>query len=477
MKNNNNNKKKSVKKSVKKPVKKSVKKSVKKPVKKPVKKSVKKSNELIKKNQKKSNELIKKNQKKSKINPCDWIYLDNTKSSPMCARAENIYKKNIKSTPMTPETKSEHLKKSKDYLLSVCNTDDEKYTVYFTSGQIESNRLILCCAVNAYRKIRKAMPHVVISSSEHNSILTYAQSLYDSGQIELSIIKPNSYGCILSNTVADAIKTTTCIVLITYINHDLGSVNNIEKISNILHEKRIPLHSDCTYLFGRHKLDLQKTKIDSVSVTFDKINGPVAVGALIINNNFFSGYKLNEHSTTLNGKRQYDIPSIIASIEATKESVSNRKSKNKTLSKFRNCIIDTLGKRCQIMTFANFMQSDAPPLDETTKSKNKLVILGPPIDNISYYTPSILSLVIITEKRRTAVEIQKSLRDKGIMIGLPNLDECDNDAKDEEKCVLNMYDEIGMPKDAQEFIIRISLSDDLTQNKINKLNDALKAAT
>jgi hypothetical protein len=63
------------------------------------------------------------------------------------------------------------------------------------------------------------------------------------------------------------------------------------------------------------------------------------------------------------------------------------------------------------------------------------------------------------------------------MIGLPNLNECDNDAKDEEKCVLNMYDEIGMPKDAQEFIIRISLSDDLTQNKINKLNDALKAAT
>ena len=435
----------------------------------------------IKKSQSSKKEKSKKEkskkEKSKKIKPCEWIYLDNSTSSTMCARAESSYKKNIKSTPMTPETKSTHLKKSKDYLLSVCNTDDKRYTVYFTSGQIESNRIMICCAINAYRKIRKAMPHVVISSSEHNSILTYAQSLYDSGQIDLSIIKPNSYGCILSDTVADSIKSTTCLVLITYINHELGSVNNIEKISNILHEKRIPLHSDCTHLFGRHKLDLQKTKIDSVAISFDKINGPVGVGALIINNNFFSGYKLNEHSTTLNNKRQYNIPSILSSIEATKASLSNRKSKNKKLSKFRNYIIETLGNRCQIMTFANFMRSDAPPLDETAKSKNKLVILGPPVDNISYYTPSILSLVIITGKHRTGTEIQKTLRDKGIMIGLPNLNECDNEAKDKEKCVLNMYDEIGMPKDAQKFIIRISLSDDLTQNKITKLNDALKSAT
>ena len=48
------------------------------------------------------------------------------------------------------------------------------------------------------------------------------------------------------------------------------------------------------------------------------------------------------------------------------------------------------------MTFANFMNSDAPPLDDGIKSKNKLVILGPPANNESYYTPSILYIVIIS---------------------------------------------------------------------------------
>jgi cysteine sulfinate desulfinase/cysteine desulfurase-like protein len=440
------------------------------------KKSVKKKSVKKKSVKKKIGGVNKKPPKQEKIKPCEWIYLDNVTSSILCTRAEQSYKKNIKSIPMTPESKNKCIESSKDYLLTSCNTTNAKYSVYFTSGQIESNRIILCCAVNAYKKIRNATPHVVISSSEHSSILTYAQSLYDSKQIELSIIKPNSYGCVLSDTVADAIKVNTCLVLISYINHELGSVNNIEKISGILHEKRIPLHSDCTYLFGRHTLNLQKTKIDSVAISFDKINGPIGIGALIINNNFFLGYKLNEHSTTLNNKRQYNIPILLASIEASKYSFVNRKSKNKKLTKFRNDIINQLGKKCQIMTFANFMKSDAPPLNETTKSKNKLVILGPPIDNISYYTPSILSLVIITNKHKSGIDIKKDLEKKGIVIGLPNLSECDNEPESKDNCVLNMYDEIGMPKEAQKYIIRISLSDDLTPNKIKKVIDALKSS-
>lgn len=396
------------------------------------------------------------------IKPCDWIYLDNITSSVLCPRAEQSYKKNINTTPKTPSDKLKIMNESKKYLLDICGTTSEDYSVYFTSGEIESNRIMLCCAVHAYKKIRQVIPHVVISSVEHGSILTYAKSLYDSGQIELSIIKPNTYGCILSNSVFEAVKSNTCLVLITYINHELGSVNNIEKISSILHEKYIPLHSNCTCIFGKHTLDLGKVHIDSVTISFDKLNGPVGVGALIVNNKFFDGYKLDEHSTTLENKREYDIASISASIESTKFSLIGRKNKNKKILKFRNEIIDQLGEKCQTMTFANFMKSDAPPLEETSKSKNKLVILGPPTNNESYYTPSILSLVIISAKKKTGEVLQAELEKKGIVIGLPDLSKN------------NMYNEIGMPEEAQKYIIRISLPDDLTQQKITKFLTTLK---
>jgi len=229
-----------------------------------------------------------------------------------------------------------------------------------------------------------------------------------------------------------------------------------------LHEKKIPLHCDCTYLFGKHKLDLKRTNIDTATIAFDKINGPVGVGALIIRNDLYNGYKLYEHSITLKGNRTPNIPAIASAVEAFRISLINRKKKNKKLLKFRNEIINKLSEKCQTMTFANFMKSDAPPLEESKKSKNKLVILGPPTSNESYYTPSILSLVLISDKKKSGLDIKTDLEKKGIIIGVPDLD---NNF---------MYKEIGMPWEALKHIIRISLSDDIKQNDVNKFVAAIK---
>ena len=294
----------------------------------------------------------------------------------------------------------------KTYLLSICNTTSSEYSAYFTSGEIESNNILLTCAVNAYSKLKKIKPHIIISATEHNSILTHAYSLRDSGLIEMDLVYPNSYGCILSESIPSLIKPNTCLAIITYINQEMGSVNNIEKIGSILHTKKIPIHSNCSDMFGIHKLDLKKNMIDSVAISFDKIGGPVDVGVLIINNSFFTGYALWEHSTTLENKRKYNIPSIASAIEATKNSKPDRIVKNEMIAKFRNEIITELGKNSQSLTFANFMKSDEPPLHELETSNRKFIILGPPIDNTAYYTPGILSFMIINkyitdeEKRR-----------------------------------------------------------------------------
>lgn len=413
----------------------------------------------------KNNKKIKdKILKEKSINPCNWIYMDNINSNILCNKAEQIYKKNLQNKYITQEDKNKMIDESKKYILQVCEAPIDKYEVYFTSGDIESNNIILCAAINAYKKIRKIKPHIIISTVEDDSIVTYAKSLFDSDQIDLSIIKSNSYGCILSETILEAIKPNTCFVSITYINSEMGSVNNIEKISSILHAKKIPLHCDCTNIFGKHKLDLSKTNIDTATITFDKINGPIGIGALIINNNLLNGYKLYEHSTTLAGKRIQNIPAIASAIESLKVSLINRKNKNKKILKFRNDIISKIGEKCQIMTFANFMKSDAPPLlDESKKSTNKLIILGPPANNESYYTPSILSLMIISDKKKTGDNIKKELEKMGIIIGVHDINKN------------FMYKEIGIPKDAINYIIRLSLSDDLTQDDVNKFINAIKS--
>jgi cysteine sulfinate desulfinase/cysteine desulfurase-like protein len=432
-----------------------------KKIKKSRKKSRKKSVKKLKGNSLKKNKKDKKGGKESIDTPCNVIYLDNVNSSSLCTNAEKIYKKSISNKSIKPYEKSKIVKDAKEYLLKICNSDNQ-YSIFFTSGDIESNTIFLCSTVNAYKKIRKIKPHIVISAVENQAIIKYANSLKDSGQIDLTYIKPNIYGCILSEHVISSIKPNTCCVFITYINKELGSVNNIEKISNLLHEKKIPLHSDCTYLFGKHKLDLKKTNIDAATITFDKISGPVGLGAIIIKNDLLTGYKLHEHSATLENKRNENIPAISSAIESVKYSLTNRKIKNAKLLKFRKEIITKLSAKFQLIVYSDFINSDEPPLEESSKSKNQLIVLGPPTNNESYFTPSILSIALITNKNKSGLDIQTELEKKDIIIGVPEIDS------------IHIYNEIKMPKEIQNNIIRISLSDDLSQQDINKFITALQ---
>ena len=458
-------KKKKIEKSIKINRKKSIKKkSIKINRKKSIKTNRKKS---IKKKIKKGGDDSSKTHQNEKDICRDIIFMDNIHTNFLCqTKHKSQMNQNIK-----PTEKEQKLIKYKDELLSILNTNSDEYSVFFTGGEIESNNLILSTCVNAYKKIRNIKPHVVISSVESDSIIKHANSLKDSNQIELSIIKSNSYGCILSQDISKYIKDNTCLFMISYINSKIGSVNNINKISNILHEKKIPLHSDCSFLFGNHNLDLSNNTIDSITLSFDKINAPLGLGAVIIRNHLLNGYKLKDHSVILDNKKDMNLELIDISINILKDKLKDRKKKNLKLLKYRNQIIADIGKKSQILTFANFMKSDEPPLDEDKHKLNKLVILGPPVDNNSYYTPSILSFMIINDKKLDNIYIKEELEKNNIIIGIPSYSNPNNVtdySNGENNTKLNdFYDNIGIPLGAKKYILYISLNDNLTQNNID----------
>jgi cysteine sulfinate desulfinase/cysteine desulfurase-like protein len=433
-----------------------------KPNEKDIKKSTSVSN--IKNNKpKKKVSLIKKSEKKTKLvkksyskpakkqtdkKSTDVLYFDDQHI--LCAMAEKNYKDHMKPSPNNEKV----IKECKEHILKVCN--GIKYSVYFTSGETESNVIILCCAINAYKKLRKTKPHIIISAIEHDSIIKYAKSMEDSDQVELTIIQPNIYGCILSDSIAKHIKPNTCLVSIMYVNHELGAVNNITKIGEYLHSKHIPLHSDCTHLFGKHALDVTKSNIDAATIAFDAIHGSIGSGALIINDDFFTGYKLSEHSTTLVTKTK-NTPAVASALAAVKCSLTNRKKKNEKILKLRKDLIEKLGKFCQIINYANFLKSDDPPL--ASDEKTKIIPLGPPLDNESYYVPGILSMAVLSKKK---VDIQKELEKKNIKIR--------SGYGDNEY----VYDAITAPKEVKDSVIHITITDTTSPANIDKLAKCMK---
>ena len=80
-------------------------------------------------------------------------------------------------------------------------------------------------------------------------------------------------------------------------NNELGSVNDIKKISEVVKSNNIALHVDAVQCVGKIPIDLKELRIDLMSLSAHKFYGPKGIGALFIR----KGIDLK---TTINGGGQ-----------------------------------------------------------------------------------------------------------------------------------------------------------------------------
>jgi cysteine desulfurase len=354
------------------------------------------------------------------------VYLDNNGTTIICAEAADAYKKWIKcynasSSSLVSKTAKQMIEASKKYMMKHCGVDPKKYTVIFTSGATESNCFIIRSTVEAYNKIRKIKPHLIISSIEHHSILECAKSVEEAGYAEVSKVEPNIYGCILSEDVEKLIKSNTCLISIMYANNETGAINNIPKIGELVHKYSLPLHTDAVQIFGKYPINIQKSNIDVLSASFHKLYGPKGIGLLIINNNLIEGYKLQgqicgSQQEGLRGGTE-NLPAIASSIECMKVNFKNRKAKNTRLLKMRNYIIDEINNSgvIKIGDYATYIEN---PMSDPTS--DEIVILGPPKDKQNFYLPNTLLMSVIKKKGKNFcnVKFKEELDAKGVVISI-----------------------------------------------------------
>ena len=69
-----------------------------------------------------------------------------------------------------------------------------------------------------------------------------------------------------------------------YVNNELGTINPIDDIGEIAHNKNILFHSDAVQFVGKEKINLSKLKIDFISIGAHKFYGPKGIGALYCKN-------------------------------------------------------------------------------------------------------------------------------------------------------------------------------------------------
>jgi len=151
-------------------------------------------------------------------------------------------------------------------------------SIIFTGSATESNNLAI--KGTALRNVGKGKK-VAASAIEHMSVLNPMKELQKSG-FEFNLIPVDSTGLVDLEKVNDILTADTTVTSIMYANNEIGTIEPIKEISEIVHEKGLYLHVDATAAAGRIPIDVQNDSIDLLTLSSNDLYGPRGAGALYV---------------------------------------------------------------------------------------------------------------------------------------------------------------------------------------------------
>lgn len=149
-------------------------------------------------------------------------------------------------------------------------------TIYFTSGGTESDNWALRYA--ASRK-KRGRPHIVTTSIEHPAILNTCKMLERQG-VRVTYLPVTREGFVQPEMVERAICPDTVLVSVMYANNEIGTIQPVQQFAKIAHDRKVLFHTDAVQAYGQIPIQVQNEKIDLMSASGHKFNGPKGVGFL-----------------------------------------------------------------------------------------------------------------------------------------------------------------------------------------------------
>ena len=151
--------------------------------------------------------------------------------------------------------------------------------IYFTSCGSESDNWAIKGAAAAMAK--RGKKHIITSAFEHHAVLHSCEALEKQG-FEVTYVPVHENGVVRVEDIEAAIRPDTGLVTIMYANNEIGTIQPIKEIGALCRERKIWFHTDAVQAVGHVPINVEEQNIDMLSLSGHKIHAQKGVGMLYI---------------------------------------------------------------------------------------------------------------------------------------------------------------------------------------------------